>query len=235
VEGVGGEDDPAAERDLVAGESVGIPAAVVVLVRVADELGGRHQLRDRLQDALAGDGVLLDLGPLVVVEGAGLLEDFARDGDLPDVVEPGRDEDVLADLAVHRELVADLVDDELDVVRVLPGRRVRGLEHGRRDARARLADAGGPVVRGLRLGVRCVGAVVGRSLARRRRRLLVGGRPSPLDLLSGWGHAGVRGSTGSSAKFGRSFSVHALDHHDESGRRSGRGRSGGRSAALDAR
>ena len=76
--GVAGEDDARADRDLLAGQAVGIAAAVPALVLVADDPGHAPEARDRAQDALADDGVLAHDLPLALVELAGLVEDRGR-------------------------------------------------------------------------------------------------------------------------------------------------------------
>jgi hypothetical protein len=84
VVGVADEDDPRAERNLFAGEALGIAAPVEALVLVAHERQDVAQELDRGQDALAHDGVALDDGPLLVGEGAVLVEDRLGDRDLAD-------------------------------------------------------------------------------------------------------------------------------------------------------
>ena len=66
---------------------VGIPGAVVVLVRAANDQTDLAELLDGSEDALAEDGMRLDDEALVFVERAGLHEDPGRDADLADVVE----------------------------------------------------------------------------------------------------------------------------------------------------
>ena len=75
VEGVAGEDDPRLERDLLAGEVVGIAGAVVVLVRAADDEPHLAELLDGGEDALAEDRVGLDDRALLRSERAWLRED----------------------------------------------------------------------------------------------------------------------------------------------------------------
>ena len=70
--GVAGEDDPAADRDLRAGEAVRIALAVPALVLVADDPRHVAQTRDRAQDALADRGVLAHDLPLAIGQGPGL-------------------------------------------------------------------------------------------------------------------------------------------------------------------
>src|SRR3990172_949351 len=87
VEGVADEDDARAERDLVAGEAVGVAAAVVVLVVVGDYRRGGRQVGEAAGDPGAHLRVPLDHRPLVLAEAAGLLQDVVRHGELADVVE----------------------------------------------------------------------------------------------------------------------------------------------------
>src|SRR5215212_5390306 len=53
---VADEDHARAERDAVAGQSVGVAAAVPALVAVADQRADALEERDRLEDLLAHDG-----------------------------------------------------------------------------------------------------------------------------------------------------------------------------------
>ena len=54
---VAGEDDPRLQRDLVAGELIGVPGAVEVLVGAAHDEAHLAQLLDRREDPLAEDRV----------------------------------------------------------------------------------------------------------------------------------------------------------------------------------
>src|SRR5687767_6519312 len=87
---VAGEDDPAAHRNGVAGQAVGVAAAVPALVLVAHDPRYAPESRDRPEDALADDRMLLHQDPLVVVEWTVLVQDRVRDADLADVVQQGR-------------------------------------------------------------------------------------------------------------------------------------------------
>ena len=73
--------------DRLAGEAVGIAAAVPALVLVPHRLRDVAEARQRLQDPLADDRVLAHQVPLGVVERPGLVQDRVGDADLPDVVE----------------------------------------------------------------------------------------------------------------------------------------------------
>ncbi len=75
---------------VVAGEAVGVAAAVPALVRGADRLADRREIVDRRDDALADDRVLRHHGELLVGELVGLVEDVPGDPDLADVVEDAR-------------------------------------------------------------------------------------------------------------------------------------------------
>ena len=95
VVGVADGHDARADRDLRAAERVGVSLAVDAFVAGADELGDIMQGGGGGEDALADDWVAADVGPLVGVEGAGLVEDGFRDGDLADVVQLGGEADSL--------------------------------------------------------------------------------------------------------------------------------------------
>jgi hypothetical protein len=89
VEGVDGEDDPRLERDLVAREQVGVPAAVDALVVVADHARlGVHA--EASQQVLPCGGVVLDLLVLLGGERSGLSKKGRRDRQLPHVVHQRR-------------------------------------------------------------------------------------------------------------------------------------------------
>ncbi len=89
VVGVADGDDPRAERDLLAGERVGVARAVPALVAGADHRRDRREARRGGDDALADQRVAAHELPLVVVERPGLGEDLVGDRDLADVVELG--------------------------------------------------------------------------------------------------------------------------------------------------
>ena len=91
VVGVREGHDPGPERDLPAAqaERIALPAEALVVVE-----HDRHRVLDRrrlLQDDLADAGMLDDRLPLLRGEGGRLLEDLLGEGELPDVVEEGRD------------------------------------------------------------------------------------------------------------------------------------------------
>ena len=90
LEGVGDKDDARLERDLLAGEAVGIAAAVEALVVVAHP--ARLELHvGGLDDVVAQQRVALHVLVLVVGELGGLVEDRVGDADLAHVVQqPGQ-------------------------------------------------------------------------------------------------------------------------------------------------
>ena len=96
----------AADRDRVAGQPVGIAAAVPALVLVADDPRDRAHAGDRAQDPLADHGVLAHDLPLARVERAGLVEDLVGDPDLADVVKERGRADVLDLVLVERQASA---------------------------------------------------------------------------------------------------------------------------------
>ena len=85
-------------RDVLAGEAVGVPAAVVALVVVAD---GQHEVlgEERPDDVGAHRRVLAHLVPLLLVQPSRLEQHSVGDADLADVVQVGgllqRRQDVL--------------------------------------------------------------------------------------------------------------------------------------------
>ncbi len=75
------------DRDLRAGQAVGVAVAVPALVLVAHDRRQVPELRRAAQDPLADHGVLGHHAPLGVVSGPGLVEDLVRDRELADVVQ----------------------------------------------------------------------------------------------------------------------------------------------------
>ena len=90
VKGVGDGQDAGGQRDLLAFEAVGIPAAVVALVVMADHLRDVPQKPDGPHYIFADDGVGLDQLELFIRQPAGLVEHGVADADFPDVVEQPR-------------------------------------------------------------------------------------------------------------------------------------------------
>ena len=87
VVGVGDADDAGAERNVRAGEAVGIAGAVEELVMVKDDLLDAAEDAERLEDFCAEVDVGLHRLPLIGVERAALIEDGFGDADLANVVE----------------------------------------------------------------------------------------------------------------------------------------------------
>ena len=105
--GVDDQDDPRLERDVRAGEPVGVAAAVPVLVAVADDLAHVGEARDRCQDPLAELGMLLH-DPVLLRRERPLLREYVRgDADLPDVVHQRAELEALESRRVELELFAD--------------------------------------------------------------------------------------------------------------------------------
>src|SRR4051794_4143608 len=90
VVGVADQDHARAERDRVAGEPVGVAAAVPVLVAVADEREHLGEEVDLGEDLGAHLDVALDLALLRLRERTRLVEDALRHRHLADVVERRR-------------------------------------------------------------------------------------------------------------------------------------------------
>ena len=88
----------------------------------------REQAADALEHALALDGVGLHDRPLVVVERAGLVDDLVRDRDLADVVQQRGELGRAAGLVVDAEVVGDRDGQLDDVLGVLAGVLVVGLD-----------------------------------------------------------------------------------------------------------
>jgi hypothetical protein len=91
VVGVGAADDPRLERDVVAGDAVGVAAAVPPLVGRAHRRAEVLEARGHAEDLLALDRVAAHDVALEVVQRAVVVEDRGVDRQLSDVVED-RDE-----------------------------------------------------------------------------------------------------------------------------------------------
>ena len=108
VPGVADEADPARERDRLAGEAVGIAAAVPALVLGAHGGGEVRERADRADDLGADRRVLAHDVPLGTAQPAGLLQDRVGHADLADVVQQRHLADRGRVLGVHPELARDL-------------------------------------------------------------------------------------------------------------------------------
>jgi hypothetical protein len=88
VPGVSRGDDPRLQWDLLAGEAVGVAAAVpALMVGAHDQADVVHEAADGIEHLLALDGVRLDDLPLAVIELVRLVDDLLGDRDLADVVQ----------------------------------------------------------------------------------------------------------------------------------------------------
>src|SRR5205807_6719471 len=87
LDDVGDGDDPCAELDLVAPQTVRVARSVVALVMLGDHSAHGPGELDAGQDVGAGRGVALDQLELGVAEATGTVEDLRRNGDLADVVD----------------------------------------------------------------------------------------------------------------------------------------------------
>ena len=149
VERVGDREHARGERDVLAGQPVGVAVAVPALVVVAhDELGLAEEV-DVAQDLPADDRVALHQRALGLVERLGLEEDRVGDRDLADVVQQ------------EAEL-------DLRVVGQRQRRRARDLQAVGGDALGVLARVG--VARLDGVGERAHGRDVGRAQLLRRAR-----------------------------------------------------------------
>jgi len=139
--GVGDRQDAGRQRDVAAGQAVGVAVAVVVLVVVAHDPGDRLQARDLPDQRRAGNGVVLDHLALVVLQWAGLEQDGVGDAHLADVVQPGREAQVAQLAPLQPQPLTDPARQLDDAVGVLARRAVaqpeRAREHvdGRRQQR----------------------------------------------------------------------------------------------------
>ena len=136
-------EDAGEQRDLLADEAVGVAGAVVPLVVVADERALGGELVDVLEDLLALGRVLVHEDPLLARELLRLQQDGVADADLADVVEKAGPLELLQVGLAEVHGLADLDGDARDVLGVLLGAGVAGID-GRRQGlhglREHLAD-----------------------------------------------------------------------------------------------
>ena len=122
VEGVAGGDDARLQRNRLAGQPIGIAAAVPALVRGAhDPPDLDHEAADLLEHLLALDRVRLDDRPLALVELAGLVDDLLRHGDLADVVQQRAELDAALGVVVQSHRLGDVQRQAHDALAVLAG------------------------------------------------------------------------------------------------------------------
>ena len=118
VVGVADGHDAGAERDLLAGEPIGIAAPVVALMARAHDRADAAELGRGADDPLADDRVLAHVFPLVGVERARGVQDGVGDRDLADVVQGGGAAG-LEELSGRARGAPDRVDQVGDVVDVV--------------------------------------------------------------------------------------------------------------------
>ena len=175
--GVAHEHDLRAERDLVAREPIRVARPVPALVAGADQRRDADERGRALRDPLADQRVALHELPLVGVERAGLVEDRARDGDLADVVQLGRDHDALDLVLVETEAARDLRGQRRHLVGVPPQLGHALLHRAPQHARALQAGRHAPaVLLGVEAAVRHAQRLVG-VIGVARQRGGAGGRP----------------------------------------------------------
>src|SRR5262249_35263873 len=102
------EDDARLERDVLAGNPIGIAGAVVALVAVTHDRADILEPVDGRDDALTELRMLLDQPALAVRQRARLRQDGLGDPDLADVVEERAELETLELPAVEPEALADL-------------------------------------------------------------------------------------------------------------------------------
>src|SRR3954447_4126884 len=111
---VADEDYPRREWDLVAGDAVGVAAAVPALVAVSDDRPHALEPVDRGDDPLAELRMRLHDRPLRRREAPRLREHVARDADLADVVQQGAELEALERAIVEAELLTHAQREILD-------------------------------------------------------------------------------------------------------------------------
>src|SRR5271165_2059157 len=104
IKRVGHRDNACFERNLLAGEAVGISRSIQTLVVVADTGKNVAELLQILEDGDADLDMGLDLAILLGGQRPGLLEDLVIDADLADVVQQSRKVKVAAFLGRDRQL-----------------------------------------------------------------------------------------------------------------------------------
>jgi AcrR family transcriptional regulator len=130
---VGDAHDPSDERDRGALDAERVPGAVPPLVVRLGDLGRHLEHRGRVagEDAMPHRRVGLHHLVLLDRQRAGLAQHRVGHGDLADVVEAGREPELLAPLGRVPHRMGDLGGHVTDAVRVLAGLRIAELgEHG---------------------------------------------------------------------------------------------------------
>src|ERR671923_108248 len=128
VERVRDEDDSRGERNRLAGEAVGVAAAVHSLVARPRDLEDDRREPDAAEDVLRDDGVAPHHLPFLVGQRAGLVEDRLGDADLADVVEQRADLDRVEIRADVAETARELHRDRGNPLGVLAGGAVLRLD-----------------------------------------------------------------------------------------------------------
>ena len=118
-------------RDLVADQSVGISGAVEPFVVMANDRQLGLELLDRADDLLALDRVGVHDHALVAGERALLEQDGVGDADLADVVEQAAPLESLELRLGAAQLLAQVLADQLDTLRVAGGERILGVHRAR--------------------------------------------------------------------------------------------------------
>jgi len=221
LEGVRDAEHAAGERDVLAGELLGIAAAVPALVQVEHPVGDLRHAR-ALDDVAAERGVALHLEELVVGEPGGLEQHRVGHADLADVVEDPGGPDLVDLLLRHPELAREHRGVLGDPGGVLVGVAVLEVDRAGEGV-DRVGEAGG--ARAIRLllererrvdegGVHDAAVAAG-ALGAVQRAL---GEPHQAVLVAGV--AGELGDAGAEREPGRSFGerrgadrvAQALDH-----------------------
>ena len=131
LEGVGESDDAPGERDVRAGELVGVARAVPLLVVLADAVPpGAEPVLQRLGEASAGRRVARKDRPLLGVGPALQVEDLGGHGDLAEVVEQRRPPELLQLLLVEADLGSDQLGVGADAFGVTASQTVVAAEGG---------------------------------------------------------------------------------------------------------
>ena len=165
VEGVADRDDARAERDVLAGQAVGVPAAVEVLAAGAHERGDGLQAAGAQEDALGDDGMVAHVGALLGAQLAGLAQQRVGEGELAQPAELRGEADVRALERAEAHALGDGLGQLRGAQGVVAGQGQRvGQGGGRRGvARLGVGGAAGEVGAGVGQAQRLGGA---RRLAR---------------------------------------------------------------------
>ena len=152
VEGVADRDDARAERDVLAGQAVGVPAAVEALAAGAHERRHGLEAAGAQEDALGDDRVVAHVVALLGGQLAGLAQQRVGEGELAQPAELRGEADVRALERAEAHALGDGLGQLGGAQGVVAGQRQRVGQGGGRRGVARLGVGGAAGEVGARVG-----------------------------------------------------------------------------------